>query len=416
MPGTAANGSGGGNSDLPLAGLRVLNLGWYWVCATMSHLLADMGAEVIKVDSRQRLETLRGIPPFMDGIEDPDRNLWLHNLLRNTQSITVNLETEEGRERLRDLVRTVDGRDGELDAGHRSQAWHRLRLAAPLPARPHHGLALGGGPVGAVPPHQHLRPSDQHAGRIGCGPGLRRRAALELRHVDHRPFRGHHGLLRRPRRPPAPQRDRTGLPRRLLAVGDVDGDVGAALPRLPVERQAPRPRGEPRRPLRPQQRLSLRRRRPMGLDLGLRGAGVAAGCSAPWGGPGGDATPASPTSTAASATRRRSTNASRRGRSAARTTRQQSAYRPRAWPPSPSWVPARPTPIRTGGPAIPGSKSTISSDPNGFTACTGSSAARRDRCAPRRPSSASTTAASSATSWGAEADEFHRLEEERVIY
>ena len=108
MVGTTANGSGGGNSDLPLAGLRVLNLGWYWVCATMSHLLADMGAEVIKIDSRQRLETLRGIPPFMDGIEDPDHNLWLHNLLRNTQSITVNLETEEGRERLRDLVRTVD--------------------------------------------------------------------------------------------------------------------------------------------------------------------------------------------------------------------------------------------------------------------------------------------------------------------
>ena len=98
----------GREGELPLAGLRVLNLGWYWVCATMSHLLADMGAEVIKVDSMQRLEALRYIPPFMDGIETPDRNLWLHNLLRNTQSITVNLDLEEGRERLRELVRTVD--------------------------------------------------------------------------------------------------------------------------------------------------------------------------------------------------------------------------------------------------------------------------------------------------------------------
>ena len=106
MPG--ADGRAASKSELPLAGLRVLNLGWYWVCATMSHLLADMGAEVIKVESIQRLEALRSISPFMDGIETPDHNLWLHNLLRNTQSVTVNLDVEEGRERLRELVRTVD--------------------------------------------------------------------------------------------------------------------------------------------------------------------------------------------------------------------------------------------------------------------------------------------------------------------
>ena len=177
MQGAASNGSG----NLPLAGLRVLNLGWYWVCATMSHLLADMGAEVIKVDSRQRLETLRGIPPFMDGIEDPDHNLWLHNLLRNTQSITVNLETDEGRERLRDLVRTADVVTENWTPGTVAKLGHRLRLAAPLPARPHHGLPLGGGAVGALPAHQHLWPGDQHPRGTRRRPGLRRGASLELR-------------------------------------------------------------------------------------------------------------------------------------------------------------------------------------------------------------------------------------------
>ena len=214
----------------------MLNLGWYWVCATMSHLLADMGAEVIKVDSRQRLETLRGIPPFMDGIEDPDHNLWLHNLLRNTQSITVNLETEEGRERLRDLVRTVDVVTENWTPG--TVAKLGIDYASLRPYRPDL-IMVSPSAAGQWGPYRRINTYGQVISTLagsGCGPGLRRRAALELRHVDHRPVRGHHGLLRRPRRPPAPQRDRAGVPRRLLTVGDVDGDVGAALPRLPMER------------------------------------------------------------------------------------------------------------------------------------------------------------------------------------
>ena len=92
----------------PLAGLRVINLGWFWVCATITHLLGDMGAEVIKIDSRQRLEPLKAIPPFMGGIADPDHALWPHNLSRNNQGISINLDTQHGRDLLKELVSETD--------------------------------------------------------------------------------------------------------------------------------------------------------------------------------------------------------------------------------------------------------------------------------------------------------------------
>ena len=93
---------------LPLDGLRVINLGWYWVCAVITHILGDMGAEVIKVDSRQRLEVLKSLAPFLDGVEDPDYALWPHNLSRNNLGVTLNLDTTDGRRLLRDLIAQTD--------------------------------------------------------------------------------------------------------------------------------------------------------------------------------------------------------------------------------------------------------------------------------------------------------------------
>ena len=97
-----------GSSKLPLEGIRVINFGWYWVCATITQILGDMGAEVIKVDSRQRLEVLKSIPPFLGSVTDPDRALWPHNISRNGYGISANLDTQKGRDLIKDLVREVD--------------------------------------------------------------------------------------------------------------------------------------------------------------------------------------------------------------------------------------------------------------------------------------------------------------------
>ena len=53
-------------SILPLSNLRVINFGWVWGAPLMGHILADMGAEVFKVETRNRRDVIRILPPYMD--------------------------------------------------------------------------------------------------------------------------------------------------------------------------------------------------------------------------------------------------------------------------------------------------------------------------------------------------------------
>ena len=93
----------------PLRNVRVVDLGSAWAGPMAGHLLADMGAEVIKIESRARLDGMRlGRPmiPIENHGEDlagGDRGLWpelqpvFHGLNRNKLSVTLNLRTEAGR-------------------------------------------------------------------------------------------------------------------------------------------------------------------------------------------------------------------------------------------------------------------------------------------------------------------------------
>ena len=77
-------------SSPPLASFRVVDLGSAWAGPMAAQLLGDMGAEVIKVESRVRLDGLRlGRPMIGDDIAGGDRGLWpelqplFHSLNRN---------------------------------------------------------------------------------------------------------------------------------------------------------------------------------------------------------------------------------------------------------------------------------------------------------------------------------------------
>ena len=81
--------------DLPLEGYRVIDFGWAAAAPRATCLLADMGAEVIKVETRKRLDPVRFGP---DNIErDPEKDPLFHSINRNKLGILLNLTTPEGK-------------------------------------------------------------------------------------------------------------------------------------------------------------------------------------------------------------------------------------------------------------------------------------------------------------------------------
>lgn len=96
------------NHRRPLEGLRVLNLGWVWAGPVVGQTLAFLGAEVIKIESRTRLDLLRTLPPFAEGIVDPDRCLFNHAAWAGNGSVTLDLKQPEAIELVRRLVPLSD--------------------------------------------------------------------------------------------------------------------------------------------------------------------------------------------------------------------------------------------------------------------------------------------------------------------
>jgi succinate---hydroxymethylglutarate CoA-transferase len=93
--------------SLPLAGLKVIAVEQYGAGPWGTLYLADLGAEVIKIENpADGGDVGRSVGPHFFG--DGDSHFF-QTFNRNKKSITLNLKTAEGREVLRDLVRVSDG-------------------------------------------------------------------------------------------------------------------------------------------------------------------------------------------------------------------------------------------------------------------------------------------------------------------
>ena len=90
-------------SQGPLAGLKVLDLSIIVAGGTASSLLADFGAEVVKVERPGTGDPLRNWGPFANGV-----SLWWKVHSRNKKSVTLNLGTPEGQELLKQLAKEAD--------------------------------------------------------------------------------------------------------------------------------------------------------------------------------------------------------------------------------------------------------------------------------------------------------------------
>ena len=91
------------NDIRPLAGVRVLELGNYIAAPTAGRMLADFGAEVIKVERPVTGDELRNWRLYSG-----DTSMLYRTINRNKKSIVVDLKTQRGREIVLDLVRHCD--------------------------------------------------------------------------------------------------------------------------------------------------------------------------------------------------------------------------------------------------------------------------------------------------------------------
>ena len=92
----------------PLTGYRVLDFGWVLAGALPGMVLADMGAEVMKVETRQRMDYMRLGRPIIGDKPDPEQHPLFHNVNRGKLSIALNTTKPEAIDLIKALVAHCD--------------------------------------------------------------------------------------------------------------------------------------------------------------------------------------------------------------------------------------------------------------------------------------------------------------------
>jgi crotonobetainyl-CoA:carnitine CoA-transferase CaiB-like acyl-CoA transferase len=97
-------------TDAPLAGIRVIELARILAAPWAGQVLADLGADVIKVEQPGRGDDTRHWgPPFVTGPENEDLGAaYYHACNRGKRSIAVDIATSEGQQTIRRLAASAD--------------------------------------------------------------------------------------------------------------------------------------------------------------------------------------------------------------------------------------------------------------------------------------------------------------------
>ena len=118
-----------------LSELRVLELTHRPSGAYCAKLLADQGADTIKVEPPGWGDQARHEPPFIDEVPDPDRGTSFLAFNTNKRGITLDVEQAEGRELFERLASTADIIvESYHRGGWRNWGWAMSGCPNPTPA------------------------------------------------------------------------------------------------------------------------------------------------------------------------------------------------------------------------------------------------------------------------------------------
>ena len=179
-PGAATGGSG------PLlAGVKVLSLGVVAVGPEVGWLLAELGADVVKVESRTKLDPLRAVTLEPDA---PNKAFTFNDENRGHESVLADLSTDGGRALVRDLCARADVVI-ENNRGGVVRHWgldyddvRRLRPDVVYLASQGYGR---GGPLGEVPGFGPMNGAFAGACHLWNHPDAPYPGASALNHPDH---------------------------------------------------------------------------------------------------------------------------------------------------------------------------------------------------------------------------------------
>lgn len=117
-----------------MAGVRVVDFCWVTAGPMATRNLADFGAEVIKLESRTRVDLVRGYPPLSEGKTGLNVSGPFNNYNRNKLGITLNIGHPRGRDIVKRLVSISDVVSDNFTPGTMSKwgfDYERLREIKP---------------------------------------------------------------------------------------------------------------------------------------------------------------------------------------------------------------------------------------------------------------------------------------------
>lgn len=92
----------------PLKGVKVVELSLMVAAATCGRMMADFGADVIKVENTGIGDTFRRWPAAVGAPVEEDFNPLFDSLNANKRGISINLKTDEGRKLMYELLEAAD--------------------------------------------------------------------------------------------------------------------------------------------------------------------------------------------------------------------------------------------------------------------------------------------------------------------
>lgn len=99
-------------SEPALSGVRVLDLTWVWSGPLATATLGDLGADVVKVEHRGRIDSARrrghGVAVGQSSGERLETSLYFHQNNRNKRSLLLDLKQVEGKRLFKDLAAVSD--------------------------------------------------------------------------------------------------------------------------------------------------------------------------------------------------------------------------------------------------------------------------------------------------------------------